>query len=72
MLSGGSVALSFDFSLFQVFRKIDGLAEEIERLQPPVDLWRKFIYCTSLTGQILGTVDQMQPQGVDSFAFLRV
>ncbi|KAI4382515.1 hypothetical protein MLD38_008470 [Melastoma candidum] len=46
----------------EVFRKIDGLAEEIERLQPPVDLWRKFIYCTSLTGQILGTVDQMQPQ----------
>ncbi|XP_039120920.1 2,4-dichlorophenol 6-monooxygenase isoform X2 [Dioscorea cayenensis subsp. rotundata] len=41
---------------------MDGLAEEIERLQPPVDLWRKFIYCTSLSGSILGSVDHMQPQ----------
>ncbi|MCL7033717.1 hypothetical protein MKW94_010360 [Papaver nudicaule] len=46
----------------EVFRKLDGLAEEIERLQPPVDLWRKFIYCTSLYGSILGSVDHMQPQ----------
>ncbi|KDO81996.1 hypothetical protein CISIN_1g0050561mg, partial [Citrus sinensis] len=45
-----------------VFRKLDGLAEEIERSQPPVDLWRKFIYCTSVTGPILGSVDHMQPQ----------
>ncbi|KAI3933491.1 hypothetical protein MKX01_022070 [Papaver californicum] len=36
--------------------------EEIERLQPPVALWRKFIYCTSLYGSILGSVDHMQPQ----------
>lgn len=28
-----------------------------------MDLWRKFIYCTSLSGYILGTVDHMQPQG---------
>lgn len=46
-----------------MFRKLDGLAEEIERSQPPVELWRKFIYCTSLTGSILGSVDHMQPQG---------
>ncbi|XP_026407497.1 uncharacterized protein LOC113302769 [Papaver somniferum] len=46
----------------EVFRKLDGLAEEIERLQPPVDLWRKFIYCTSLYGSMLGSVDHMQPQ----------
>ncbi|KAL5760108.1 hypothetical protein ACOSP7_018607 [Xanthoceras sorbifolium] len=46
----------------EVFRKLDGLAEEIERSQPPVELWRKFIYCTSLTGSILGSVDHMQPQ----------
>ncbi|KAM4109553.1 hypothetical protein ACB094_03G127300 [Castanea mollissima] len=45
-----------------VFRKIDGLAEEIQRSQPPVELWRKFIYCTSLSGSILGSVDHMQPQ----------
>ncbi|XP_077211923.1 FAD/NAD(P)-binding oxidoreductase family protein isoform X2 [Tasmannia lanceolata] len=46
----------------EIFRKMDGLAEEIQRLQPPVDLWRKFIYCTSLSGSILGSVDHMQPQ----------
>ncbi|KAL9246560.1 hypothetical protein vseg_020078 [Gypsophila vaccaria] len=46
----------------EVFRKLDGLAEEIQQLQPPVDLWRKFIYCTSLYGPILGSVDHMQPQ----------
>ncbi|KAK9027800.1 hypothetical protein V6N11_067622 [Hibiscus sabdariffa] len=46
----------------EVFRKLDGLAEEIQRSQPPVDLWRKFIYCTSLTGSILGSVDHMHPK----------
>ncbi|OAY32417.1 FAD-dependent monooxygenase apdD isoform X2 [Manihot esculenta] len=46
----------------EVFRKLDGLAEEIQISQPPVELWRKFIYCTSLTGPILGSVDHMQPQ----------
>ncbi|KAL6998235.1 hypothetical protein U1Q18_008361 [Sarracenia purpurea var. burkii] len=46
----------------EVFRKLDGLAEEIQRSQPPVDFWRKFIYCTSLSGSILGSVDHMQPQ----------
>ncbi|KAK6242243.1 hypothetical protein SCA6_007632 [Theobroma cacao] len=46
----------------EVFRKLDGLAEEIQRAQPPVDFWRKFIYCTSLTGPMLGSVDHMHPQ----------
>ncbi|KAL2332682.1 hypothetical protein Fmac_013895 [Flemingia macrophylla] len=46
----------------EIFRKIDGLVEEIQRSQPPVDLWRKFIYCTSLSGSILGSVDHIQPQ----------
>ncbi|KAF2292564.1 hypothetical protein GH714_025609 [Hevea brasiliensis] len=46
----------------EVFRKLDGLAEEIRSSQPPVELWRKFIYCTSLTGSIIGSVDHMQPQ----------
>lgn len=47
----------------QVFRKLNGLADEILRYQPPVDLWRKFIYCTSITGPVLGSVDHMKPQG---------
>ncbi|KAK9675449.1 hypothetical protein RND81_11G007900 [Saponaria officinalis] len=46
----------------EVFRKLDGLADEIQQLQPPVNLWRKFIYCTSLYGSVLGSVDHMQPQ----------
>ena len=53
--------------LCQVFRKLDGLAEEIQKFQPPVDLWRKFIYCTSLSGSVLGSVDHMQPQGTSIF-----
>lgn len=47
-----------------MFRKLDGLAQEIQRYQPPVKLWRKFIYCTSLSGSILGSVDHMKRQGV--------
>ncbi|XP_031124538.1 uncharacterized protein LOC116027200 isoform X2 [Ipomoea triloba] len=49
----------------EVFRKMDGLAEEILSSQPPVEFWRKFIYCTSLTGPILGSVDHMQPEDFD-------
>lgn len=49
----------------ELFRKLDGLAEDIQKLQPAVDLWRKFIYCTSLSGSILGSVDHMQPQDFD-------
>ncbi|XP_020091632.1 uncharacterized protein LOC109712456 isoform X3 [Ananas comosus] len=47
----------------EIFRKFDGLAEDIERSQPPVDLWRKFVYCTSLSGSVLGSVDHMRPHG---------
>ncbi|XWS69200.1 hypothetical protein CRYUN_Cryun04dG0159100 [Craigia yunnanensis] len=61
----GSFSLFFSPNL--VFRKLDGLAEEIQRSQPPIDLWRKFIYCTSLTGSILGSVDHMHPQGFEKF-----
>ncbi|CAH1433845.1 unnamed protein product [Lactuca virosa] len=49
----------------EVFRRLDGLAEEIQRCQPPVELWRKFIYCTSLTGSTIGSVDHMQTQDFD-------
>ncbi|XP_072969694.1 uncharacterized protein [Typha angustifolia] len=49
----------------ELFRKLDGLARDIESLQPPMDLWRKFIYCTSLSGSILGSVDHMQSQDFD-------
>ncbi|XP_051152894.1 uncharacterized protein LOC127266621 [Andrographis paniculata] len=49
----------------EIFRKLNGLADEILRHQPPVDWWRKFIYCSSLTGPILGSVDHMQSQDFD-------
>uniref|UniRef100_A0A453G3R3 FAD-binding domain-containing protein n=1 Tax=Aegilops tauschii subsp. strangulata TaxID=200361 RepID=A0A453G3R3_AEGTS len=49
----------------EIFRKFDGLAGDIERAQPPVDLWRKFIYCTSLSGSILGSVDHMKQEDFD-------
>ncbi|KAM7276397.1 hypothetical protein ACFE04_018263 [Oxalis oulophora] len=44
----------------EVLRKIEGLVEEIERLQSPKDLWRRYTYCTSLTDTILGSVDHMR------------
>lgn len=46
----------------EIFRKLDGLAGDIQKLQPSLDLWRKFIYCTSLSGSVLGSVDHMKPQ----------
>ncbi|KAH7445144.1 hypothetical protein KP509_02G109200 [Ceratopteris richardii] len=46
----------------EIFRKIGSLSTDIERLQPPIDQWRKFIYCTSLTGLLLGEVDHLHPQ----------
>uniref|UniRef100_A0A7N0ZZ29 FAD-binding domain-containing protein n=1 Tax=Kalanchoe fedtschenkoi TaxID=63787 RepID=A0A7N0ZZ29_KALFE len=49
----------------EVFHRLNGLAKEIQRKQPPVDQWRKFIYCASLTGPIFGAVDHMQPQDFD-------
>lgn len=49
----------------EIFRKLNGLADEILMHEAPVDWWRKFIYCTSLTGPILGSVDHMQPQDFD-------
>jgi 2-polyprenyl-6-methoxyphenol hydroxylase-like FAD-dependent oxidoreductase len=49
----------------EIFRKLDGLAGDIERSQPPVDLWRKFVYCTSLSGSILGSVDHMKQEDFD-------
>uniref|UniRef100_A0A0E0CBQ0 FAD-binding domain-containing protein n=1 Tax=Oryza meridionalis TaxID=40149 RepID=A0A0E0CBQ0_9ORYZ len=54
----------------QIFRKLDGLAGDIERSQPPVDLWRKFVYCTSLSGSILGSVDHMKQEGRSDDCFV--
>ncbi|KAL5717346.1 hypothetical protein ACHQM5_010364 [Ranunculus cassubicifolius] len=49
----------------EIFRKFDNLTPQIRRLQPPVELWRKFIYCTSLSGSILGSVDHIEPEDLE-------
>ncbi|GAX80176.1 hypothetical protein CEUSTIGMA_g7614.t1 [Chlamydomonas eustigma] len=49
----------------EIFRSLDGLAEEVKTLSPHLNEWRSFIYCRSLSGHILGQVDhfpgQVQP-----------
>ena len=44
----------------QVFRPLDGLAAEVAARSPPLDQWRKFVYCESLTGQVYGEVDHFK------------
>lgn len=46
----------------EIFRRLGALSEEIEESQPPPDQWRNFVYCTSLTGPLLGIVDHLRPQ----------
>lgn len=44
----------------EVFRPLDGLAEEIKSVSPPLNQWRKFIYCERVTGHVYGEVDHFQ------------
>lgn len=44
----------------QVFRPLDGLAAEVAARSPPLDQWRKFVYCESLTGRLYGEVDHFK------------
>ncbi|KAJ7535971.1 hypothetical protein O6H91_12G052100 [Diphasiastrum complanatum] len=46
----------------EIFRRINGLGHEIEDQQPPMEHWRRFVYCTTLAGPILGLVDHLQPE----------
>jgi hypothetical protein len=50
----------------QIFRKMEGLTAEIEAKQPPVEQWRRFVYCTTLSGPVLGIVDHLRPEGNES------
>jgi hypothetical protein len=36
---------------------MDGLAQRIQEQVPPLEEWRKFIYCESMTGKAYGEVD---------------
>ena len=42
----------------EVFRSMGGdLAAQIVRRSPPLDHWRSFVYCESVIGRLLGSVD---------------
>ena len=42
----------------EVFRSLGGdLAAQIVQRSPPLDHWRSFVYCESVTGRLLGSVD---------------
>ena len=42
----------------EVFRSMGGnLAAQVVRRSPPLDQWRSFVYCESVTGRLLGSVD---------------
>lgn len=44
---------------------MSGLAAEVSAACPPLNEWRKFIYCYSMTGRVLGEVDHFKgEQGV--------
>lgn len=44
----------------EVFRGVSGLASAVKDRSPPLALWRKFLYCDSLTGDVLGSVDHFE------------
>ena len=44
----------------EIFRPLEGLADEIAARSPPLAEWRKFVYCESLTGRVFGQVDHFQ------------
>ncbi|GMH41411.1 hypothetical protein BSKO_09321 [Bryopsis sp. KO-2023] len=46
----------------EVFRGLDGLAERIVEASPPLEYWRKFVYCESVIGKVLGDVDHFAGQ----------
>ena len=43
-----------------MFRPLDGLAAKIQATSPPLDQWRKFVYCEQVTGGVFGEVDHFR------------
>jgi hypothetical protein len=43
-----------------VFRPLSGLAAEITATSPPLEDWRRFVYCESMVGHVLGAVDHFE------------
>ncbi|GAB4813968.1 hypothetical protein N2152v2_001014 [Parachlorella kessleri] len=46
----------------EVFRGLDGLSNAVSALVPPLHQWRRFVYCSTMTGELLGTVDHFKGQ----------
>jgi hypothetical protein len=42
---------------------MDGLVQRIQEQVPPLEQWRKFIYCESMTGRAYGEVDHFEGEG---------
>lgn len=42
------------------------VAASVSKLSPPLRDWRKFIYCESMTGNILGEVDHFQVLDIEA------
>lgn len=46
----------------EIFRGLDNLSEEIVSIMPPLSTWRRFIYCSTMSGQMFGSVDHFPGQ----------
>ncbi|GAQ79756.1 Monooxygenase involved in coenzyme Q (ubiquinone) biosynthesis [Klebsormidium nitens] len=46
----------------EIFRHMGDVATTIGREQPPLEEWRRFIYCHTMTGTVLGQVDHFSDQ----------
>ena len=46
----------------EIFRGMSGLASDIVQAMPDFNQWRSFVYCTSLSGGLLGKVDHFKGQ----------
>ncbi|KAG9144610.1 hypothetical protein Leryth_010822 [Lithospermum erythrorhizon] len=57
-----------NYRTMEVFRKMDNFAADILKSQPPIDQWKNFIYCTSITGRVIGIVDQLRSEDFDESA----
>ncbi len=44
----------------EVLRPLAGLSKDIFKHSPPLNEWRSFLYCHSMTGHVLGEVDHFK------------
>lgn len=40
-----------------------GASKDVTALVPPLEQWRRFVYCETMTGDLLGTVDHFKARG---------